>query len=349
MRIVNFFLTFFIVTNLVRNEKQLRRMFNGVIFLALIVALAMIAQYILGPSVPILPGRVETLDTAGTTSYGVARILPPGQSLVMLAFVCLVVQMLFDKRPFRFVVYLIQLGIIGLAVLLTFNRSFWTAIALSLFLVSLLVSFRDKVTYAKIVLWVVLIGAVVLTPFMSVKDSMVEKLMNGVMVRMSTLFSTDTAQESSLRYRYVENEYAYPQIASHPFIGLGLGANYRPLDRRIDFGPADSILRYYIHNGHLWVILKTGLLGYLFLMWFLLLFVKRGLQNWKQIPDPLLKGIILSFIAIIPGILLASTVNPIFKQSFWTPVIGIMLGMSEIILRTTNNRSMDSQILEELN
>ena len=349
VRIINFFLTFFIVTNLLRNEKQLHRLFNGIIFLAIIVALAMIAQYILGPSVPILPGRVETLDTAGTTSYGVARILPPGQSLVMLAFVCLIVQMLFDKTSPRFVLYLIQLGIIGLAVLLTFNRSFWTAITLSLFLVSLLVSFRDKVKYAKIVFWAILVGAIVFTPFLSIKGGMAEKLMNGIMIRMSSLFNPNTTQESSLVYRYVENEYAYPQIASHPLLGLGLGANYRPLDHRIDFGPADSILRYYIHNGHLWVILKTGLIGYLFFMWFILLFVKRGLQNWKRIPDPFLKGIVLSFIAMIPGILLASTIDPIFKQSWWTPVIGIMLGISEVILRMSNNQFKDSQILKELN
>jgi len=162
------------------------------------------------------------------------------------------------------------------------------------------------------------------------------------------LFNPDTAKEDSLVYRYIENEYAYPQIESHPLFGLGLGANYRPVDRRVDYGPAKSSLTYYIHNGHLWVMLKTGLLGYVFFMWFLLLFVKRGLQNWKRITDPFLKGIVLSFVATIPGILLASTVNPIFKQSYWAPVIGVMLGMSEVILRMNNNQFIDSQTLEKL-
>ena len=105
VRVVNFFLTFFIVTNLVRNEKQLRRLYSGIIFLAIIVAIAMIAQYSLGNAIKILPGRVETLSTAGTTSYGITRVLPPGQSLVMLGFICLVVQMLFDKTSSRFVTY----------------------------------------------------------------------------------------------------------------------------------------------------------------------------------------------------------------------------------------------------
>ena len=96
--------------------------------------------------------------------------------------------------------------------------------------------------------------------------------MNGVATRFDTLFNPDTLGESSLAYRQVETEYALPQIASHPLIGLGLGANYRPLDNRIDFGVLAYDKLAYIHNGHLWMILKTGIIGYLFFIWFLFLF-----------------------------------------------------------------------------
>jgi hypothetical protein len=343
VRIVNFYLTFFIVTNLVRNEKQLRRLYGGVIVLAIFVASAMIAQYVLGPAVPILPGRVEVLATAGATSYGVTRVLPPGQSLVLLGFVCLAVQMLFDKKSSRFGLYLIQIGIIGLAVLLTFNRSFWTAITLALFLVGLLISLRDKVKYAKIAFWVVLIGIIVLTPLLAVKGGRVGKLVAGITVRMATLFSPDTTQEGSLIYRYIENEHAYSQIVAHPFLGLGLGAYYRQVDRRID--PRQSVGSTYIHNGHLYVMLKTGLIGYVFCICLFLLFAKRGFQNWKQISDPLLKGIVLSSATVVIGILVANMVNPIFMTWYWPPAIGVMLGMGEVVLRLKN----DQPIMDRLN
>jgi O-antigen ligase len=342
VRKVNFYLVFFVVTNLVRNEKQLRRLISGIVFLSIFVALAMIAQYILGPSVPILPGRVETLRTSASISYGVTRVLPPGQSMVMLGFVCLVVQMLFNKSSSRFIIYLFQLGLVGLAVLLTFNRNFWGAIALALFLVSLLVSLRDKVKYVQIVMWVVLVGSFVLILFRSVIGGEVNKLVDGITARMSTLFSSDTANESSLQYRSIENGYAYTQIASTPFIGIGLGAAFRPEDSRL-VGPS------YIHNGHLYVILKTGLIGYLFFMWFLLLFIKRGLQNWRQTVDPFLKGIVLSFTVVIVGILAANDVNPIFMQIYWAPVIGAMLGVGEVIQRIYQNRHPDFHSLKKLN
>lgn len=337
LRVVNFYLVFFIVTNLVRSEKQLRRLYSGLILLAIFVALAMVAQYALGNAIQILPGRVETLSTAGTTSYGITRVLPPGQSLVLIVFVCLIAQILFDKKSSRFMINLIQLGIVGLAVLLTFNRSFWVAIILAALLVGLLVSIREKVKFVNIVFWTALIGGLFLTPILTINGDVGEKLLNGITVRMSTMFNPNTTQEESLLYRYIENEYAYAQIASNPLIGLGLGASYRPFDSRIR-----SSGTYYIHNGHFWVMLKTGLIGYSFFMWTLLLFIKRSIQNWKRIPDISQKGFVLSFGVTIFGMLFISIFNPIFRDWYWAPITGVMLGVGEVIIRMNTIRSLDS-------
>ena len=348
IRTITFFLTFFIVTNLVRSEKQLHRLYDGIILLATFSGIAMIAQYLLGNGIQILPGRVETLSTAGTTSYGVTRVLPPGQSLVLFGLVCLVVQFLFQKKSSLFVFYLIQVGILGVAVIITFNRSFWVATILGLSLLGLLVSLREKVRYVQIILGAVLLGAFVLTPILIIKGDQAGTFISGATERLVTIINPDTLQESSIVFREIEDQYAYPQIASHPFLGLGLGANYRPKDNRLDgtiYNP--NPLTYYIHNGHFWIMLKTGLIGYLFLMCFLLLFVIRGLQNWNRLPDPFLKGIILSFTIMIPGILIACIADPVFQQPYWTPVIGVMLGMGEVILRTDKNQ--DFLILEKSN
>ena len=55
----------------------------------------MIAQYLLGNGIQILPGHVETLAPGRVNSYGVTRVIPPGQSLVLFGFVCVVVQFFF--------------------------------------------------------------------------------------------------------------------------------------------------------------------------------------------------------------------------------------------------------------
>jgi len=350
VRIVSLYLTFFIVTNLVRNEKQVRRLLNGIFLLAFFVALMMIVQYLLGNSIIIIKtARVETLETAGVIESGVTRILPPGQSLVVVVFISQVVLLIFDRTPSSYLSRFFLAGATGLAVLLTFTRGYWVAVILALFFVGLLVSIRDKVKYVKIVFWTVLIGAFILTPFLDVKGSQVGKLIDGAMVRMSTMFNPDITKEESLTYRYIENEYVFPQIVSHPFFGLGLGANYRPRDPRLDFSKSlASSLTWYIHNGYYWVMVKIGLIGFLFFMYFFLRFVKRGFQNWKRISDPFLKGIVLSFAVTILSLQFTVFTSPIFTTTWWAPIIGIMLGTSEVILRICRDPLLDVQTLEKL-
>jgi len=59
------------------------------------------------------------------------------------------------------------------------------------------------------------------------------ELITATLGRLGTLGNTDTLQESSLQWRNAENAYVIPQILSHPTLGMGLGSNYRPLDRRL--------------------------------------------------------------------------------------------------------------------
>ena len=337
LRVVNFYLVFFIVTNLIRSKRQLARLVTGLFVLATLVALAMIAQFALGNSVPILAGGVETLSTAGTTSYGITRVLPPGQSIILVALISLSVLVILNRSLPRFVGSLFQFFVIGLAVLLTFNRSFWVMIFLALLVVGVMVSMQEKVKYAQIAIVIIVIGVVALAAlpvFGGGHGGQIGNLVDSTVVRASTLFNPNTANEDSLQYRYIENGYAFPQIETHPLVGLGLGADYRPYDSRIDFTRTPNYDKYaYIHNGHLWVMLKTGLLGYFFLMWALFLFLKRGFQNWKRIPDPFMRGIALSFTVTILGVLIVTIVNPLFSVIYWTPVIAVLLGVNEVIFR----------------
>jgi len=350
LRAINFYLVFFIVTNSIRDEKQLRRLLNGVFILAVLVAVAMIIQYALGDSAVILPGRVETLATAATTSPGVTRILPPGQSLVLVVLIALPILLIFDRAQSKFPTRVLQLLIVSAAVLLTFNRSFWVALALALFLAVLLVSVQEKVRFIKVAVWAGLIGIVALVPVLLLLGNRTQNLIDGSIIRMSTLVNPNTVNEGSLRDRYVENGYAYTQILAHPLIGLGLGANYRTWDHRIDFTAITTWDRFaYIHDGHLWVMLKTGLLGYFFYIWMLLRFLRRGFQSWQRNPPPYFKGIIFSFVVTVIGLLPATIVNPIFSTPYWTAVIGVMLGISEVIIRLFPGRALNVSTIETEN
>lgn len=337
VRVVTYYLTFFIVTNLVREDRQLFLLLRGLFLLATIVAAVMIAQFLLGESVRLMPGRIETLSTQSMSHEGIARILPPGQSLILVAFIATTATLVLDKfRPmnmFRF----LQWGLLGLAVLLTFNRSFWVGVSLGLCILAYLIKGQDRqrlVGWALVVMF--LVPAILLLVFVA-PESRAASLVSASLERLGTLGSGKTLGESSLQHRYVEYEYALPQITPPSLIGLGMGARYRPWDPRADWkGPDDSSSfdgRAYIHNGHLWMLLKSGLLGYLCLVWLSFAFLLRGFKYWRRIPNPQMRGIVLGFTLTYLGVLIGAVVNPMFMQWFWTPVIGIMMGINEIVLR----------------
>jgi len=123
-------------------------------------------------------------------------------------------------------------------------------------------------------------------------------------------------------------------------IGLGMGAAYRPWDPRLDRAIVGGDFRKHIHNGHLWILLQSGLLGYLSLMWLSLVFLKRGFGSWRSVVDDRLRGVVLGFTLVYLAVLIAAVVNSTFMQWRWAPVIGLIMGINEVILRSgaTKNR-----------
>lgn len=335
LRIIVSYLTFFIVTNLVREDRQLQILLNGIFLLATIVATASIAQFILGNSVHILPGRIGILRTQGISYLGVLRIIPPGQSIMMVVLIAVFTILVMRRAHLIDSLKFIQLGILGLAILLTFFRASWGVIALVMLLLSILASRHER---RRLIMWVLaaLISVtVILIPIMQLPDSRGARLAQAAFIRLGTLTNSTTYEDpnSSLRWRDFEYSYVLPHILSKPSLGLGLGARYRPLTSR-DFEDFDG--RNFIHNGHVYIMLKIGVFGYLGLLIFLLGVVIRGLRNWRRIPNTYMSGIVLAFALTAIAVLIVSNVEPYVMTPSWTPLIGIIAGINEVILKNAS-------------
>jgi hypothetical protein len=341
-RTITYFLSFFIVTNLVRTKAQLKLLVSGIIFLGAIVAFAMIAQYLLGTSVQLFPGRIEVYSADNAQFSGVTRILPPGQSLVFLNFIILVTLLLVDKSHSRSMVWFPLTMLVGIGVILTFNRNFWGGICIAL---ALLVILIRKTQSKRLVVWFIAVALLVSSIVMivpTVTSLGKNNTIAAVATRFSTLFNVGTLNESSLRFRTREDNYAISKIMQSPIIGIGLGAMYRPWDSNLDWGPVngDHDLRNYIHNGHLGLIIYTGFFGYACFSLFSALFIWRGLKFWEKIQDTQEQAIFLAMVLAYMGIFVAAIVNPVFQQSFWTPVFGIMMATNEVIIKINMDRSL---------
>ena len=336
-RVFSYYLTFFLVTNLVRERYQLDFLLKGIYILATIVAVAIVLQFILGSSMQILPGRVETLATQDTMYEGITRVLPPGWSVVLVSFIVLLSMLILEKTTSLSWLKFVQAGILGMAMIFTFLRSYWAV----LMMVFLLMFYLFKGKYRKKLITVGSIAIFLATSVLFLvslnPDSRSAKLVAASIVRFTTIFDNDTfqGQDSSLNWRRVENGYAIPAIESNLWVGLGLSFRYRPWDPRVDRPDPSSQyydFRRHIHNGHLWILLQSGLLGYLSLIWLSAHFLWRGFRNWRHVPDVKLKSVVLGFSLAYLAVFIAAVTNSSFTQWRWTPLLGIMMGINEVIL-----------------
>jgi O-antigen ligase len=341
IRVITGYLTFFVVTNLVREERQLRDLLRGLLFLATGVAFAMIAQFLLGSHVQILPGRVETLGTEGVSFMGVTRIIPPGESLVFTAFLATTVSIIIDKLTLQKAGVIVAWGLTGFGVVLTFKRNLWIAICLGILLLAIVSGLRNRLKIAGGILIVILAAALLLSPIFSQSGSEASKLVTGAFNRLTSLTKPNTFEDpdSSLRWRDFEYQYAIPQIVSHPLIGLGQGARYRPFVIGKDWKLFDG--RGFIHNGYLSIIVKSGLLGFLSLLAFSLIVLVHGFKFWARIPNLQFQAILLGFTLAYLGILIGSVVSPMIVTGWWTPIIGIIVGINEVILSKGVTKNME--------
>lgn len=321
-RVVTAYLMFFVVTNLISSKNKVVRLTRGLIVLATVVAVLTIAQYASGHGRLILAGRIETFG-------GVARIIPPGQSLIMVAFTAVFAAFVLDKANVR---RFCQCAILALALAVTFFRASWVVTAANMLVIGLLARGQEK---KRLIISVAIAGVLAVAVLVAVighPDSSGARLLDATAERAATLLEARTfdSQQSSLRWRDFEYKYALPQIVHHPLLGLGLGARYRPLTAK-DHEGFDG--RDFIHNGHVYVLLKSGIIAYASLMAFLIIALSRGFKNWRRIPDCYMRAVMLAFSLIFGAVLLVSLVEPYIMQLPWTPLIGIIAGINEVILR----------------
>lgn len=334
IRLLAYYLLLLATVNLVRNEKQLSLLVRGMIFLGTLNAVFMIIQFLF-PSVPLLSaeGRVESLVTEGVVYQDVTRVInTTTEALMIIAFITkttmILVRESWKPKPLDWG----QWTMLLLAQVITFKRSLWIGVIVSVVILLLIARKAGRLR----LLWASLAGLLILGVALVAANSKPDLRASQVLLasgqRASSVFERKNYEsDSSFGFRVVEADYAFQRLNEHPLLGIGYGQDYRPLTLLLDSEERD--LRGYIHNGHLYILTKSGLLGYLPLLWFSLAFVTRGLRNWRRVRDPRMSSIVIGFTLSYFVALVISTVSPIFLEPYWAPVIALMMGTNEVIYR----------------
>jgi O-antigen ligase len=222
--------------------------------------------------------------------------------------------------------YLIPL--LGMGIILTYNRSYWVAAILGVMILLLITATEGKIRLVALLAVVLIFGGSILAMFGGTEGKL-GSTVDAVSTRFTSLFAGAELQQSApVDDRRIENGYAVAQIERHPLLGIGLGNEYRP---KI-YGEDDK-LTYYVHNAYLFLLIDTGIIGFLFYFWFYILFLIRAAKNWKGISDNFLKSVVVGFMISGIAILIMALVIPVFMEWFSIVVIAGMIGLTEALIR----------------
>ena len=345
IRIVSYYLIFFIITNLFNDKKHVNTLVKGMFVLAFVSATAMLLQEYVGVSLPLVTADVRTLTTEGVEYAGITRIIGfTGEAIVLVAFITKTAIILIDTdKPATFGDVLLA-AFFGLGVLITFLRTFWIASALTLFLLLYLATGKSR---SRLLNWGLIIIIVLILVYIFIillPDLQFSVVASSILDRFGSFTQAETysaVPDSTLRARDAEYGFAIPQIFQRPIFGIGLGSAYRPAIPSVD--PMDVATRDnvvgFIHNAHIWIILKGGIFCYLSFLVLGIIYVIRGLTHWRHITDLYHRSVLLGFSTLYIGLNVAAIVVPVFMVLYWVPLIAIMMGVSETIIKLNNENS----------
>ncbi len=259
--IILHWLMFLGVALLAHNEETAEKVLQAIIGLAMVLCLVALAQSFFALRLNFSgESRVEILDEASGGISAIKRSLVPGVPLVLFCYF-LSLQALLRGSGRRWAWGLVWL-ITSLALFVSFGRALWVVTALLSLVAAAMLGRRALLHFA-------LTGGIVGGIVVAVLAVFQPDVLTGIVNRMTSLRNEGGAS-TSFGWRLTENYFAMPKILSNLWIGLGLGAEYKP--RFVELRYFSEQTRY-IHNGYLYVLLKMGLIGlvlYLMFYWTLL-------------------------------------------------------------------------------
>jgi|GEM_PF-1404312 len=317
LRDLSAYALFFITAWSLRKRRHLVTILIGLLVIANLTAAIIFIQQFLGVSRHLLPAMTASSYwgiwfQGGAGSFGSVRVVPPSHVLVYFAMLISVGLAIFETNRKLRIGLVIQFGVLGLALLLTYTRAQWiaTIIALALMAIVLVPMYKTQIgrlALLSIPIFLIIFGFLGLGLQGLLQEIPLITLLSN---RATTLLTPDETIDSlSLRWRIFENEEALKSISRHPLLGVGLGNSYRHLTtlqgeangwftrNSLVAGEVSRFTRY-VHSSYIWIPVKMGIPAFVIFLWFLAALLVAGWRLIYSLPDNQMKGIVL---AIVPG------------------------------------------------
>lgn len=319
-RFLLYYVLFFPVTNLIRTRRQLTRLTWGILIMAGLVAVAITAQAIFGPSALLL--EASMLREEG----GVFRVYHPGALLILVQLMVVVCGLALPGGSRYRLVGTLMLPLLLVGMLLCLSRNSLAMVGISLAgLLLILPRPRASRLVWGIVVTLLLAAAAAALIVAAGQGDWLLRYLEAFRGRLWRVFSGALlTEEDTLLWRWRELGYAWARLVRSPLLGIGFAVPYRE-----PFYGGDPLTTY-VHNAYIWLWLKTGLPGLVAFLWLAVRFVARGLRHWRDVRDESLRALPLAFALAFLGLMASNLVAPIFVQDWSLAVFPLILGLNEV-------------------
>ncbi len=304
---VQYMLWFFVVTRLLRSDRDLKLMYLTMVLFAALIALHGIYQYIV--AVPIPSNWVDQAESSVRTRvysiFGSPNIM--GDFMVM--FAPMAAGMAYYSKTWKTKAFFWCCTIaMCLACLFTMSRGAWAAMAVAVLVFALL---HDR----KLLLLVLAAGFVALfIPFVS--------------TRIGYLFTEDFVQSTTNGGRASRWQIGLTYLSASPVLGLGLGM----------FGGAVAMQHqvyswmsyFYLDNYYLKILTEMGALGFTFFVLLLIGLLLTGLRAIWRTSQPSgggTKPLCVGMFAGLCGVLTHCYFENIFEEPYMMAYFWIIVAM----------------------
>jgi O-antigen ligase len=151
--------------------------------------------------------------------------------------------------------------------------------------------------------------------------------------RFTSVFTSETYVESStVGARMNEIKAAWESIATHPWMGIGIGAIY---DYVAVWNPQFDSHEWkgvtYIHNVYILVLTKLGLLGLIPLLAMLVVYFVRARRIYQTFPEGVDRALVMGGIGATLSCVVASNLQPDLASPGTVSILGVIWGGTEFL------------------
>lgn len=264
-RVFAYWAVLFALVYVAPKESRASDIYKTIIWIGGILSVIVVFQGLTGVALA-GTGRVAALDPEASD---VTRVQIAGFPIIQAALLILIAELYSGKRLVLWKVA--SIGLLLLAIYFNFGRAVWVWTFAAIIVLGVVSGGRAllKTLAALLVSFVVVLGLKV-----TVNPKPLE-----VAVDRLTSVGQEGGYGTSYGWRKMENALAVNKIISTYGLGVGVGGDYR--DFYIPLRNFPDHVRY-IHQGHLGLMLKTSILGWLVVLSACIFSIAVGLKLWRK-------------------------------------------------------------------